>query len=113
LIISQTPIQFGQLQLICGQWSGEELQLFIDGTEVETRAFIYPMSPTAHGLYLGGVPAGILPEEQGPRFFDGTILKVRISELNETPPEQDWRSLANRTEHTLFIFPTALAPRVD
>ncbi len=110
LIASQPSIRYGERQMVCGEWTGEELRLYVDGSEVETEELTYPMSPTTHGLYLGGVPDGILPEDQGPRFFRGTIYSVRISEPDGSPPEKDWFALTKATEKTLYIFPTPLAP---
>ncbi len=110
LIVSRSPVQVGQRQVLCGEWTGEKLRLYIDGNEVETRDLEYPMFPSRPGLYLGGVPEGILPAEQGPRFFDGTIYFVRISVLTGVAPERDWLSLKRSSEGTLYIFPPALGP---
>ncbi|TWU03854.1 serine/threonine protein kinase [Neorhodopirellula pilleata] len=79
LEVSAEPVRFGQRQMVAAVRDTDQLQLWIDGERVQTRSLNFEPFPSRLGLYLGGVPEGILPIEQGPRFFSGELHGLRLS----------------------------------
>ncbi len=64
---------------VAGVFNGASLSLFVNGVPVSTVAGQISLPVTTGGLYIGGVPQGLLPADQSDRFFDGTISAVRLT----------------------------------
>lgn len=78
LVLSNEEFRPGQTRLVAGLWDGDQLSLFIDGQPIPVRAIEYRMVPAVPRLYIGGIPDGVIPAEQGPRYFRGVVQRVRI-----------------------------------
>ncbi|MEM6690300.1 MAG: hypothetical protein AAF664_12780, partial [Planctomycetota bacterium] len=79
LEIATKPIEMNQAIIIAGRWDGTQLSVLIDGQSVETTPSEYPLFSTEPMLCFGGLPDGLLPAEQGTRFFTGLIQAARVS----------------------------------
>jgi serine/threonine protein kinase len=79
LVLAQQPVQLNRDQFVAARKHGNRLELFVDGEAIATTAISYPLTPAPPRLYVGGVPDGHLPRDQGTRFFQGTISLVRVS----------------------------------
>lgn len=65
-------IEFEQLTLFAGKWTGSELRLHINGEIVKTNNLAFPFYPLRPGLFIGSTANGILPEDEG-RFCNGDV----------------------------------------
>ncbi|MEZ6047268.1 MAG: protein kinase [Planctomycetaceae bacterium] len=77
LIRAVEPAELNTTTHLAGIWTGEELQLFINGRRVETAPLTFDLpADTEAGLYIGGTREGALPHL---RFVNGDICRVRVS----------------------------------
>lgn len=79
LIATQRSFEYGQLQIVVGEWDGRSLRLLVNGQLEPSENIDYNLLSTPPALFFGGYPEGYFPEGQGTRFFNGRILGVRIS----------------------------------
>ncbi len=105
LIVTDQPIRFGELSMVCGTWDGRELGLQINGQTVPVHPIEYDLHPAQPGLYVGGVPPGILPVEQGTRFFRGTIAALRIQQGSGAQTAKSLDEMRRVTPTTIALFP--------
>ncbi len=80
LEIAVEPFVYGRPYLLAASWDGTSLQLCVDGRRVQTRREPYPLFPSEPALCFGGIPDGLLPSDQGTRFFNGVIQTIRVSQ---------------------------------
>ncbi|MCA9041293.1 MAG: protein kinase [Planctomycetaceae bacterium] len=90
LIRSNEQASLNETTHLAGIWTGEELQLYVNGNKIETSPIEFTLpSETSPALYIGGSRPNALPHL---RFVDGAICRVRISrgvlyeESYEIPP---------------------------
>ncbi len=105
LVVSDQHIRFGELTLVGGTWDGSELGLQINGQTVPVHPIEYDLYSGPVGLFVGGVPPGILPDEQGTRFFRGTIAALRIQQGNGAKPAKSLEAMRQATPTTIALFP--------
>ncbi len=79
LVVAQQPVQLNRDQIVAARKHGDRLELFVNGEAIATSPINYPLTPSISRLFIGGVPPGHLPLDQGTRFFQGTVSLVRIS----------------------------------
>ncbi|TWU54339.1 Serine/threonine-protein kinase PrkC [Rubripirellula tenax] len=89
--------------LVAARWIGDDLELWINGKKAETQPIAYPLFPNDPMLCFGGTPAGMLPDEQGTRFFRGTIHSLRLSK-HPLPDPAVYRSGLDSQPSTLALF---------
>ncbi len=65
--------------LVAALWDGQQAKLFVDGERVTTTQSTYPLTASETALCFGGVTNGLLPMDQGTRYFRGRIHKLRFS----------------------------------
>jgi len=104
LVVSRQPAQFNRLALICGEWDGNQLRLYIDGEEILSEPTAYGLDSTNPALFIGGVPEGFLQPGEV-RFFDGSIYGVRISAGNLPAPAKSLDALVQLNTGTDAVFP--------
>ena len=79
LILASHASRPGVAELVAAVWDGTQLSLHINGKEVEVQPLIYDMVPAPRKLFIGGIPDGIIPPNQGTRYFHGEVALVRVS----------------------------------
>ena len=105
LIVSVQPIRFGELTMVCGTWDGRKLGLQINGQTVSVQPIEYELFSGPAGLFVGGVPPGILPVKQGTRFFRGTIAALRIQQGSGAHTALSLEAMRQATPTTIALFP--------
>ena len=105
LIVSESYVQYGKPTLVAGQLRDGQLTLWLNGTMQLSREIEYPMQPGPEELYLGGIPDGVIPAEQGPRYFSGTIFAVRIQSGKLFSPARTLSELNQIDGSTIAMFP--------
>ncbi len=105
LIVSESYIRYGQPTLVAGRLQSGELSLHLNGSKAATMEIDYPMQPGPHELYLGGIPTGVIPAEQGTRYFSGVIAAVRIQSGNLLPPARTIDEMRLIDSSTIAMFP--------
>ena len=103
LQVSIESMNIGEMCLLAARWNGNEVELWVDGEPVQTRSVQYPLFPSDAMLCFGGTPAGLLPAEQGDRFFCGTIHKIRLSNSAQQSPAAN-RSELKKRESSVALF---------
>ena len=78
LILADAPAEKSIAQLVAAIWNGRKLDLLVDGQPIPWKPIPYELVPAAPRLYIGGIPDGVIPASQGPRYFQGDINAVRI-----------------------------------
>ena len=99
------PVRFGQPQMVVVVRNDDQLKLWIDGKQAQTTPLQYDPFPSRSGLYFGGVPDGVLPREQGTRYFAGDLHSLRLS-MGEAanPAVTDAELTATASTIALFRF---------
>ncbi len=105
LRVSTQQIRYDQPVVVAAEWNGEMLDLYLNGIPIQTVSIEYPMQPGPTGLYIGGLPPGVIPDYQGVRFYRGTIVSVRIQQGELSAPAATLADLRNVTPRTLALFP--------
>ncbi|MEQ1825617.1 MAG: serine/threonine-protein kinase [Pirellula sp.] len=105
LVVSDSHVQYGQRVIVGAQWKDSELVLTLDGKRIATNEIEYPMQAGPKELYIGGIPVGVIPAEQGLRFFDGTIVAARIQSGKLQPMARNLDELFRVDQSTLAMFP--------
>lgn len=105
LEVANQRLVFGRKYLLAARWDGASLQLWVDGKQVQTRRMPYPLFPSETALCFGGIPEGLLPSDQGTRFFNGTIHLVRVSTSPLPDPAQNPADLLQQDGSTIALFP--------
>ncbi|TWU02039.1 protein kinase domain-containing protein [Neorhodopirellula pilleata] len=86
LEVSRDSYEIGRKYLLAAKRKGDQLELWVDGSQVPTRRGEYELVSSRRSLCFGGLPDGLLPRHQGTRFFAGIIHQVRISKGEELQP---------------------------
>lgn len=80
LHIAIDPFVNNQTYLLAAHWDGSEARLWVDGKPIKTRLSSYPLVASETAMCFGGLADGLLPMDQGTRFFRGKIHKLRLSQ---------------------------------
>lgn len=104
LIASVGYVQYGRPIIVGAQWRNDALSLTLDGEPVAVHEITYPMQAGPNGLFIGGIPPGVIPKEQGTRFFDGKIMAVRIQSGRLRPPARRIEEMSLVDDSTIAMF---------
>ncbi|CAN0466698.1 unnamed protein product, partial [Hapterophycus canaliculatus] len=88
LEISEEPFEIGRTYRVTGQWTNDKVLLWIDGQSVRMRRQEYQLYPSRLSLCFGGLASGLLPRDQGVRYFSGRIHRLSLHQ-GELPTNND------------------------